>query len=105
MIQDIPTLDGRRDERQILTNDLAQDESRAVPTSEGQAFAAQYGCTFLECSAKRGENVQGAFEELVREIVKRRLAEPPAPSKLPAANNGTVDLSTSQRGYLPGCSC
>ena len=40
---------------------------RALPT-EGKEKAKQFGCKFLETSAKAKINVDEAFHELVREI-------------------------------------
>lgn len=45
-----------------------QDAERVVSKQEGIAFARQYGCLFLECSAKTRANVQLCFEELVQKV-------------------------------------
>lgn len=45
-----------------------QDAERAVAKEEGIEFARQYGCLFLECSAKTRINVQQCFEELVQKV-------------------------------------
>ena len=36
--------------------------------TEGESLAREFGCRFLETSAKRGVNVEQAFYDLVREI-------------------------------------
>lgn len=37
-------------------------------TTEGEALARQFGCKFIETSAKSRINVENAFYDLVREI-------------------------------------
>lgn len=39
-----------------------------VSKQEGIAMARQWGCLFLECSAKTRVNVQACFEELVQKV-------------------------------------
>ncbi|KAJ7678361.1 P-loop containing nucleoside triphosphate hydrolase protein [Mycena rosella] len=45
---------------------------RAVSTEEGAALARQFGCPFLEVSAKTGMNVERAFSDLVRLLRQNR---------------------------------
>lgn len=42
-----------------------------VSTEEGKAFAESRGCLFVECSAKKGEGVNGAFDDLVNQVSGR----------------------------------
>lgn len=53
----------------IVGNKVDKEFSRVVTTEEGQAFADKMGCLFVECSAKKGVGVNGAFDELVNRIV------------------------------------
>nr|CAB3497083.1 unnamed protein product [Digitaria exilis] len=46
------------------------DEDRVVTREEGIAFAQEYGCLFLESSAKTRENVEKCFEELALKILE-----------------------------------
>lgn len=48
---------------------LFQESDRAVTKKEGINFAREYGCLFIECSAKTRVNVQQCFEELVLKIL------------------------------------
>ena len=41
---------------------------RVVTKKEGIDFAREYGCLFIECSAKTRVNVQQCFEELVLKV-------------------------------------
>ena len=45
-----------------------QESERAVSKKEGIDFAWEYGCLFLECSAKTRVNVEQCFEELVLKV-------------------------------------
>jgi GTPase SAR1 family protein len=51
---------------------LFQESDRAVTKKEGINFAREYGCLFIECSAKTRVNVQQCFEELVLKVQSRR---------------------------------
>ncbi|RYQ84965.1 hypothetical protein Ahy_B10g104479 isoform A [Arachis hypogaea] len=46
-----------------------QESDRVVTKKEGIDFAREYGCLFIECSAKTRVNVQQCFEELVLKIL------------------------------------
>ena len=45
-----------------------QEGDRVVTKKEGIDFAREYGCLFIECSAKTRVNVQQCFEELVLKV-------------------------------------
>lgn len=45
-----------------------QESERVVSKKEGIDFAREYGCLFLECSAKTRVNVEQCFEELVLKV-------------------------------------
>lgn len=45
-----------------------QESDRVVSKKEGIDFAREYGCLFIECSAKTRVNVQQCFEELVLKV-------------------------------------
>lgn len=47
---------------------LMQESERVVSKKEGIDFAREYGCLFLECSAKTRVNVEQCFEELVLKV-------------------------------------
>jgi Ras-related protein Rab-18 len=55
--------------KMLVGNKVDKDAERVVTKQEGIAFARQYGCLFLECSAKTRINVQSCFEELVQKIL------------------------------------
>lgn len=47
-----------------------QESERVVSKKEGIDFAREYGCLYLECSAKTRVNVEQCFEELVLKVCK-----------------------------------
>lgn len=50
-----------------------QESERVVSKKEGIDFAREYGCLFIECSAKTRVNVEQCFEELVLKVQKMNL--------------------------------
>jgi GTPase SAR1 family protein len=56
----------------IAGNKAELEKERQVSTSEGVAVAKEFGCPFLECSAKTRMNIEEVFFELVREIQRER---------------------------------
>ncbi|WFD30871.1 RAS1 protein [Malassezia sp. CBS 17886] len=69
----------------IVANKCDLESERQVSTSEGYTMARQFGCPFVETSAKQRVNVDEAFNDLVREI--RRYNKEQASAR-PAASNG-----------------
>ncbi|XP_064951140.1 ras-related protein RABC1 isoform X1 [Musa acuminata AAA Group] len=51
--------------KMLVGNKVDKEGERAVTKKEGIDFAREYGCLFLECSAKTRVNVEQCFEELV----------------------------------------
>ncbi|KAK1267569.1 Ras-related protein RABC2a [Acorus gramineus] len=49
---------------------LSQEDERVVSREDGIALAQEYGCTFLESSAKTRENVDKCFEDLALKILE-----------------------------------
>ncbi|KNG80937.1 Ras-like protein [Aspergillus nomiae NRRL 13137] len=52
----------------VVGNKCDLEKERAVTVEEGEALARQFGCKFIETSAKSRINVENAFYDLVREI-------------------------------------
>nr|CAB3486304.1 unnamed protein product [Digitaria exilis]CAB3488791.1 unnamed protein product [Digitaria exilis] len=68
--------------KMLVGNKVDKESERAVTKKEGIEFAREYGCLFLECSAKTKVNVEQCFEELVLKILD-------TPSLLADASSGT----------------
>ncbi|KAF8183050.1 small GTPase superfamily [Mycena galopus ATCC 62051] len=65
----------------LVGNKSEAENERQVSEEEGAARARQWGCQFLEVSAKTGENVDQAFMDLIRALRAAREPREPAPAK------------------------
>lgn len=54
----------------LVGNKVDKESEREVTREEGVALAKEYGCLFLECSAKTRANVEKCFEELALKILE-----------------------------------
>eukprot|EP00339_Tiarina_fusa_P014631 CAMPEP_0117027862 /NCGR_PEP_ID=MMETSP0472-20121206/20314_1 /TAXON_ID=693140 ORGANISM="Tiarina fusus, Strain LIS" /NCGR_SAMPLE_ID=MMETSP0472 /ASSEMBLY_ACC=CAM_ASM_000603 /LENGTH=218 /DNA_ID=CAMNT_0004735199 /DNA_START=50 /DNA_END=706 /DNA_ORIENTATION=+ len=54
----------------IVGNKKDLEKERKIPTETAEALAEQWGCQFLEASAKTGENVQESIDTLLFEVAK-----------------------------------
>ncbi|MBA0628430.1 hypothetical protein Godav_023155 [Gossypium davidsonii] len=52
-----------------VSSNAFQESERVVTKKEGINFAREYGCLFIECSAKTRVNVQQCFDELVLKVL------------------------------------
>eukprot|EP00667_Euglena_gracilis_P015269 EG_transcript_15872 len=55
----------------LLGNKTDLEKDRQVSYQQAQALAEEWKCPFLECSAKRKENIQRVFTTIMEEILKR----------------------------------
>ncbi|MFX1274867.1 MAG: GTP-binding protein [Promethearchaeota archaeon] len=55
----------------LVGNKIDLEDKRQVPTEEGQALAQKLGLTYIETSAKTGENINDAFKMLALQMIKR----------------------------------
>ncbi|MQM18845.1 hypothetical protein Taro_051841 [Colocasia esculenta] len=85
----------------LVGNKVDKESERMVTREEGIALAKEYGCVFLECSAKTRENVEKCFDELALKIleVPSLLEEGSAPIKR------TTLTQKQQYNANPGGSC
>lgn len=61
---------GKNVMKMLVGNKCDLVDKRAVSTAQGEAWARAKGMFFLESSAKSAENVDVAFEEMVRKILE-----------------------------------
>ncbi|KAK4476381.1 hypothetical protein RD792_015532 [Penstemon davidsonii] len=54
--------------KMLVGNKVDKESERIVSKKEGIDFAREYGCLFIECSAKTRVNVEQCFEELVLKV-------------------------------------
>eukprot|EP00252_Welwitschia_mirabilis_P005924 TRINITY_DN16514_c0_g1_i1.p1 TRINITY_DN16514_c0_g1~~TRINITY_DN16514_c0_g1_i1.p1 ORF type:complete len:209 (+),score=41.46 TRINITY_DN16514_c0_g1_i1:578-1204(+) len=57
--------------KMLVGNKVDRESERVVSKEEGIEFAKNYGCLFLECSAKTRMNVENCFEELVLKVLDK----------------------------------
>ena len=55
----------------LVGNKIDLVDSRAVSTQEGEEIAKKLGLSYIETSAKTGENIEDAFKMLALQIIKR----------------------------------
>ncbi|KAJ7022174.1 ras protein [Mycena alexandri] len=65
----------------LVGNKLDKAFEREVSKDEGAALGRQFGCEFIETSAKTVHNVERAFTNLVRALRRARYPEPQIPLK------------------------
>ena len=53
----------------LIGNKCDMEEKRMIKKEQGEKLAQRYGLKFFECSAKKGINVNEAFQELIDQIV------------------------------------
>ncbi|XWS25041.1 hypothetical protein CRYUN_Cryun27aG0036800 [Craigia yunnanensis] len=56
--------------KMLVGNKVDRESERVVSKKEGIDFAREYGCLFIECSAKTRVNVEKCFEELVLKVIE-----------------------------------
>ncbi|KAK8672828.1 hypothetical protein V6N13_111187 [Hibiscus sabdariffa] len=83
--------------RMLVGNKVDKESQRVVTKKEGIEFAREYGCLFIECSAKTQANVQQCFDELVLKIVD-------TPSLLAEGTKGVKKNMLSQKPPPPDAS-
>ncbi|XP_073059481.1 ras-related protein RABC1-like isoform X2 [Primulina eburnea] len=54
--------------KMLVGNIVDKDSERVVSKKEGIDFGREYGCLFIECSAKTRVNVEQCFDELVLKV-------------------------------------
>ncbi len=65
----------------LVGNMCDKTNDREVSKEQGQALARQFGCQFIETSAKTSQNVELLFVYLVRLLRQQRSIEPPLGKK------------------------
>ncbi|KAJ5078302.1 ras-like protein [Anaeramoeba ignava] len=83
IIQQIKRIKGDQIVGVLVANkcDIAE-EDRVVSLSQAEELAQEFGMKFFSCSAKTGYNVQEAFFQCVREVIKDKRDQELNPRKL-----------------------
>ncbi|SCV74135.1 BQ2448_6567 [Microbotryum intermedium] len=88
----------------LVANKCDLEYERKVDSQEGRELAKQFGCRFIETSAKQRLNVEEAFSNLVREI--RKYNKEQAAGRPGAPQNGAGHFETDDKqstGCCGGC--
>ncbi|CAA2995574.1 ras-related RABC2a-like [Olea europaea subsp. europaea] len=54
--------------KMLVGNKVDRESERVVSREEGISLAKEFGCLYLECSARTRENVERCFEELALKV-------------------------------------
>ena len=54
----------------LVGNKIDLVDEREIPDYEGKELADEFNINYFECSAKTGENINLAFEDLIKKMVK-----------------------------------
>jgi len=90
----------------VVGNKCDLESERQVAKQEGEALARQFGCKFIETSAKSRINVDNAFYNIVREIRRYNKDIQSTSTGAPAQGmNGQQGPKTekSEQEYRAGC--
>lgn len=60
----------------LVGNKCDLEENRQVPKEDGEELAKRLGLIFLETSAKTSYNIEEAFQEMARELIKDAVNKP-----------------------------
>ncbi|KAK9767821.1 RAS1 protein [Basidiobolus ranarum] len=85
----------------VVANKSDLENERQVSTQEGRDLAKQFGCRFIETSAKQRINVDEAFYNIVREI-RRYNKESQGPS---SGNSASPAAGQNQEEAGGDCCC
>eukprot|EP00923_Selenidium_pygospionis_P043031 GHVN01074159.1.p1 GENE.GHVN01074159.1~~GHVN01074159.1.p1 ORF type:complete len:216 (+),score=15.18 GHVN01074159.1:931-1578(+) len=86
----------------LLGNKSDLTAKRAVSVEEAQAKAAELGIGHIETSAKTAVNVESAFEQIARELLKSREETNPR-SASGVVNVEDLRSGAGEGGYLSSC--
>jgi small GTP-binding protein len=84
----------------LVGNKADLESARVVSTEEGKKFAQEHGLSFLETSAKTGQNTDRAFDLTIQEIYKLHTNRPPPPPDAKPAGS-TQKASATDKESLP----
>ena len=96
---------------------LAQEFSRQVPASEGEAFARRMNSLFIETSAKTAVGVSEAFKEVAEKILDTPELWAPVGQNAGGSTGrnstrtnddsmpGSINLNSNEAQLQEGCAC
>lgn len=81
----------------LVGNKCDMEDKRDVRKEEGEELSQKLGLIFMETSAKTAENIDKAFQEMSKELVKEAMNKPK-----PEVKN-QVNLNTTPKQQSGGC--
>jgi GTPase KRas protein len=89
----------------VVGNKCDLEKERVVSQQEGEALARQFGCKFIETSAKSRIHVEDAFYDLVREIRRynKEMSSYPSGSGAFGARAPENKMDVAEPGESAGC--
>lgn len=85
----------------IAGNKSDMEKKRQVEESEAEQYAASVGAVHVPTSAKTGKNVEAAFLELTKGMLKQsKAAETPAAASSSSSSSSAAPPVSSQRGFV-----
>ena len=86
----------------LIGNKIDLAAQRKVKTDEARQLASAYNIPYLETSAKTGQNVQEAFNDLARRLIVVQSGD----ISLQQNGNGpVVDLNSQSSSWIPSNCC
>ena len=79
----------------LIGNKINLEDEREIMKNEGEELAKEFDINYYECSAKTGENINLAFDELIKKIVKT----------FDRTKNRSTKLISGNKGNKKGNSC
>lgn len=63
-------------EKIIVGHKLDLESERKIDKSDGEAYCEQKSIRFIEASAKANTNIKQIFEDLLKDVLSKKLAKP-----------------------------
>lgn len=84
----------------IAGNKSDMEKKRQVEEAEAEQYAASVGAVHVPTSAKTGKNVEAAFLELTKGMLKQSRAAETAASSAASSSSSSAPPVSSQRGFV-----
>ena len=83
----------------LVGNKCDKVQEREVSREEGAALARQFGCEFIETSAKTAQNVERVFTNLVRALRQTKSIEPGQSASSKSTSSKSTSSKSNEKGF------